>query len=59
MLAKKVWRLILDPNSLCTGVLHANYYPDGDILKAGPKAGSSFTWQSILASLPTFKRGYL
>jgi hypothetical protein len=26
---------------------------------AGPKAGSSFTWQSIIAGLPTFKRGYI
>jgi hypothetical protein len=59
MLAKQVWRLIADPNSLCAKVLCAKYYPDGDILKAGPKSASSFTWQSIVASIPTFKRGYL
>jgi hypothetical protein len=59
MLAKQVWRLIADPNSLCAKVLRAKYYPDGDILKAGPKSGSSFTWQSIVASIPTFKRGYI
>ena len=28
-------------------------------MKAGLKAGSSFTWQSILAGLSTFKRGYI
>jgi hypothetical protein len=28
-------------------------------LKAGPKNGSSFTWQSILAGIKTFKRGYI
>jgi hypothetical protein len=28
-------------------------------LSAGPKSGSSFTWQSILAGLATFKHGYI
>jgi hypothetical protein len=55
MLAKQVWRLINDPNSLCSRVLRAKYYPDGDILKAGPKSGCSFTWQGILAGVSTFK----
>jgi hypothetical protein len=57
MLAKQVWRIIDEPNSLCAQVLRAKYFPDGDILKAGPKAGSSFTWQSIVAGIQTFKRG--
>jgi hypothetical protein len=51
--------LINEPDSLCARVLIAKYYLDGDILKAGPKAGSSFTWQSILAGISTFKRGYI
>lgn len=38
-------------------VLNAKYYPEGDILKAGQKKGSSFTWQSIVAGIQTFKRG--
>jgi hypothetical protein len=54
-----VWRLIDNPESLCARVLRAKYFPNGDILKAGPKAGSSFTWQSILAGITTFKRGYI
>jgi hypothetical protein len=40
-------------------VLRAKYYPQGYILKAGPKSGSSFTWQSIIAGLSTFKRAYV
>jgi hypothetical protein len=40
-------------------MLRAKYYLDGDILKAGPKAGSSFTWQSILAGITTFKCDYI
>jgi hypothetical protein len=59
MLAKQAWRLINDPTSLCARVLGAKYYPNGDIMTAGPKAGSSFTWQSILAGLSTFKRGFI
>lgn len=42
---------------MCARVLKAKYYPDGDILSAGPKKGSSFTWQSIVAGIQTFKRG--
>jgi hypothetical protein len=59
MLAKQVWRLISNPDSLCAQVLRSKYYPDDDILKAGPKAGSSFTWQNIVAGITTFKRGYV
>jgi hypothetical protein len=59
MLAKQVWRLIQEPDSLCAKVLRAKYYSHGDILKAGPKLGSSFTWQSVVAGLATFKRGYV
>jgi hypothetical protein len=58
-LAKLPWRLINEPNYLCSRVLRAKYYLDGDILKAGPKAGASFTWQSILAGIPTLKRGLI
>ena len=59
MLAKQVWRLIDEPESLCARVLRAKYYPSGDILKAGPKKGSSFTWQSLVAGIQTFKRGHI
>jgi ribonuclease HI len=57
MLAKQCWRLIQNPDSLCARVLSAKYYPDGNILKAGPKKGSSYTWQSIVAGIQTFQRG--
>jgi ribonuclease HI len=59
MLSKQVWRLINNPGSLCAQVLRAKYYPDGNILKAGPKKGSSYTWQSIVAGLQTFRRGHI
>ena len=57
MLAKQCWRLIQNPDSLCARVLRAKYYPDGNILKAGAKNGSSYTWQNIVSGIQTFNRG--
>jgi hypothetical protein len=37
----------------------AKYYPNCSLLHAGPKKGSSYTWQSIVAGLKTFKRGHV
>ncbi|XBI13774.1 hypothetical protein VPH35_140465 [Triticum aestivum] len=59
LLAKQCWRLLQNPDSLCARVLSAKYYPDGKILNAGPKKGSSFTWQSIVSGIQTFKRGHI
>jgi hypothetical protein len=39
--------------------MSAKYYPSGDILKTGPKKGASFTWQSLMAGMETFKCGYI
>jgi hypothetical protein len=43
MLAKKGWRLIHNPTSLCAQVLRAKYFPDGDLLHALPAANMSYT----------------
>jgi hypothetical protein len=59
MLAKQVWRLLREPDSLCATVLRAKYYPDGKLLNAKRKSVSSYTWQSILAGLECFKLGYI
>jgi hypothetical protein len=59
LLAKQIWRLLLEPDSLCARVLRARYYPDVKLLNAKLKSGSSFTWQSILAGLKCFKQGYI
>jgi hypothetical protein len=48
MLAKLCWRLTEEPDSLCARVLRVKYYPDGNLLLAKLKKGSSYTWQSIL-----------
>jgi hypothetical protein len=45
--------------SLTVSSLKAKYFPNTYLLYAGPKSGSSFTWQSIVAGLQTFKRGHI
>jgi hypothetical protein len=57
MLAKQVWRLLCELDSLCARVLRAKYYSDGQLLKANMKTGASFTWQSILAGIQCSNRG--
>ena len=57
VLAKQAWRLIDNLDSLCARVLKAKHYPDCDILNATLKKRASFTWQSIVAGIQTFKRG--
>ena len=57
MLAKHVRRLLSDLYSLSARVMRARYYPDGKLLNAKLKSGSSYTWQSVLAGLECFKRG--
>ena len=42
---------------MCAQILSAKYYPDGNLLKAGPKKGPSYTWQSIVVGIRTFQRG--
>lgn len=51
--------MITNPDSICSRILKAKYFPSTDLFHAGPKKGSSFTWQSIIAGLATFKRGYI
>jgi hypothetical protein len=57
MLAKQCWRLLEKSGSLCSRVFREKYYPDGNLLRTKLKPGSSFTWQSVMAGLKTFKRG--
>jgi ribonuclease HI len=59
MLSKQIWRLANDPTSLCAQVLSAKYYPSGDVMQATRKKGASFTWQSLMAGMETFKRGFI
>ena len=59
LLAKQAWRLLDNPDSLCATILRAKYFPDGDLMNASLKKGSSFTWQSIMAGVDSLKKGYI
>jgi hypothetical protein len=59
MLVKQCWRLIQNLDSHCACVLRAKYYLHEDLLKARIKSGSSYTWQSIVVGLQTYKRAHI
>ena len=59
LLAKQAWRLLENPESLCATILRAKYFPEGDLMSAVLKKGSSFTWQSIMAGVVSLSNGYI
>ena len=59
MLARQGWRLLQEPNSLCSRVLGAKYFPDGNLLSAEASRGISYTWRSILRGISVLKDGLI
>ncbi|KAL0449154.1 UNVERIFIED_CONTAM: putative mitochondrial protein [Sesamum latifolium] len=57
LLAKQVWRIISNPNSLLSRLLKHKYFPSSDIFTVQPIQGSSFTWRSILEARSVILRG--
>ena len=56
MLAKQVWRLIHDKDSLFYWVFRAKFFPSGDIFSAQVKLGS-YAWCSILGARKVIATG--
>lgn len=48
LLARQVWRLLQDPESLSARVLRARYFPEGNILDAALGAHPSQVWRSLM-----------
>lgn len=59
MLARREWRLLQNPESLCAQVLRAKYYPNDIILNCLPRHGISYSWRSILTGLELLKKGII
>ncbi|KAL0313492.1 UNVERIFIED_CONTAM: putative mitochondrial protein [Sesamum radiatum] len=57
MLAKQIWRIITNPDSLLSRMLKQKYYPNSEVLLATVGPGSSITWRSILAARELFLAG--
>ena len=58
MLAKQIWRLQTDRNSLMFKVFSTKYFPTGSVLEAKSKKGS-YAWQSILKARHVIEKGML
>jgi hypothetical protein len=57
LLAKQIWRLLQNPNSLAAHIIGAKYYPSGTVLEAKLGNRPSFAWRSIMAAQSTLKQG--
>ena len=58
MLAKQVWRLLMDRTSLFYKVFSAKYFPSGSIFDA-KNAKGSYAWQSILKARTVVEKGMI
>ena len=59
MLAKLVWRLLNDENSLFHRVFKARFFPRGSFLEAKDSPSASYAWRSILVGREVISKGAL
>lgn len=61
MIAKMGWRLKETPDSLCSTILKAKYFPKSDILHVifKPKQKDSWIWKGILSVVDQIKNNSL
>ncbi|XP_074361973.1 uncharacterized protein LOC141702164 [Apium graveolens] len=58
LIAKQVWRILRQPDSLCAKILRDCYFPNSSILKAKYGSSGSFVWRSIVRGKEIISRGY-
>lgn len=57
LLAKQVWRMINNPNSLCHRVFKVIFFPNCSILEAKESMTGSYAWKSILNARDVIQKG--
>ncbi|KAK9993986.1 hypothetical protein SO802_023689 [Lithocarpus litseifolius] len=57
LLAKQVWRLINNTDSLCHRVFKARFFPDCSILDAKDSSSGSYAWKSIIVARDVIRKG--
>lgn len=57
LLAKQIWRLIVNPSSLVARVLKARYFKHQDVMRANLGSNPSYIWRSLLWSRQLLVKG--
>lgn len=57
ILGRQCWRLLIDPESLCTKVLKGRYHPDCSFMEAQVTRSCSFTWRSLMVGKRILEKG--
>ena len=59
LLARQAWRILINPESLCSQLLKAIYFPSGDLLSAHIGSKPSKTWRAICDGINVLKQGLI
>jgi hypothetical protein len=57
LLAKQIWRVLKNPDSLVARILKAKYYPHGTIMDANTGRHPSNVWLSIISAKSIIEKG--
>jgi hypothetical protein len=59
LLAKQVWRILIDPNTLSARILKAVYFPNNDLMQAELGSRPSQIWRALVEGRDALKIGLI